>query len=196
MLLEIFSCSKIFFAVIFCAAAVKIADDFLDVEIDKCSGRHNWSETIGNGAMIYAMLFLGIAVCLNVSVSLSLFFCSYIVGMFQDLDRRFSINMYGWQECLVVFVFGSIFIGMKIMIFSLFFLLSVQLFDDCIDAKVDYYVGNRNLAHKLGKAEAYLLSMLTLLISWWVESGVFFPVLCATVIFYCCLRYQEVRENA
>lgn len=196
MWLEIFDYSKIFFAVVFCAVAVKISDDFLDVELDKCAGRNNWAEAIGRGAMIYAMLFLGLAACLNISISMSLFLGSYAIGMFQDLNQRFPTNLSGWQECLIVFTFGVIFLGLKVMVFSLFFLLSVQLFDDCIDAKADQYAGHRNLAHRLGILEAYMVAILTLLISWWVGRDIFVPVLCATVLVYCFVWCQEVRKNA
>lgn len=196
MWLEIFNYGKVFMSVIFCAAAVKIADDFLDAEIDKRAGRSNWAEAIGRGAMIYSMLFLGLAACLNLSISLSLFFGSYSVGMLQDLNHRFPTALSGWQECLVVFTFGAILLGLKIMVFSLFFLLAVQLFDDCIDAQEDKNAGLRNLAHRLGLVEAYLLAILTLLLSWWAGRDVFVPVLCATAFFYGCLRYQEVQKNA
>lgn len=181
-------------AVICSAAAVKLTDDFLDKDIDRHTGRPNWAEALGNGTMFYAMLLIVIAAGINAPVSLSLFLSSYIIGMFNDLKNFFPSKLTGLQESLLVFAIGSALFGWRLMIFSIFFILSIQLFDDCIDAQNDLLAGQRNLANRLGIAECLLLAIMNMLISWWLNEQIFMPVFCGAGIFYTTiLWYQEAK---
>jgi hypothetical protein len=169
------------FSVIFCAIAIKLADDFLDQDIDT---NYNFAKDIGKGTMIYSMLFMACAVCLNVSVSTSLFFASYIIGMFHDLKQQFPSHLSGIQESILVFIIGTFFWGWKTMVFSVLFILSIQLFDDYIDVHTDQLSGHRNWAHRLGNVECFLLFVVSILASWWIGEHMFPPVFWGTVIFY------------
>lgn len=181
---EIYDNSATVVAVILCAVAIKLADDFLDEEIDENIGNENWSIILGRGAPIYAMLFLSLSIYLNPPVSLSLFLASYSIGMLHDLKQRLPTNLTGYQESLIAFIIGIILCGWKLMIFAILFVIGVQLIDDCIDVQNDKLAGYRNLAYRLGCVEAYLLAVLSMLVSWWVAEDYFLPVFLATVIFY------------
>lgn len=184
-------------SVFFCAAAIKMADDFLDYEQDKAGEKGNLREVLGNGLPIYAMLLLSLAIYFNPPLCLSLFLASYGIGMFNDFKRRFPSKLTGFQESMVVISLGIGLCGWRYMVFAFMFTLSVQLIDDCIDAKNDILAGYRNLAHRFGVIESYLLAILSLMVSWWVGKSLFFPVLIAVVTLYSSLWwYQRGRKNA
>lgn len=181
---EIYDYSATVVAVIFCAVAIKLADDFLDEEIDENIGNENWSKILGRGTPIYAMIFLSLSIYLKPPISLSLFLASYSIGMLHDLKQKFPTKLTGYQESVIAFIIGAILCGWKFMIFAFLFVIGVQLIDDCIDAQNDELAGYRNLAYRLGIVEAYALAVLSMLISWWVVGDYFLPVFFATVIFY------------
>jgi len=189
----IFDFSVTTLSVMCCAAAVKLADDFLDYDIDTRMGRYNWAEILGKGTMFYSLILVIIAAGLNATVSMPLFLGSYIIGMFNDLKQRFPSRLSGFQESLVVFVIGFILFGFRNMIFALLFIFAVQLLDDCIDAYSDKLAGYRNLAHRLGLIESLLLAGLCTIGSWWISETLFPPVLCGTILFYGGLFYKEAR---
>jgi 4-hydroxybenzoate polyprenyltransferase len=182
--LETFEFARLTLTVICCAAAVKLVDDFLDQDLDLHAGRTNWAEILGRSTMIYAMLLMVFAAGLNAPISLSLFLGSYIVGMFSDIKRRFPSKLNGLQEMIVVFALGACLFGWQLMLFSLLFVLSVQLFDDCIDRRVDRLAGHCNLAMRLGFIECLLLATMSLLVSWWLNEQLFMPIFCGTAVFY------------
>ena len=169
-------------AVTCCALAVKLTDDWLDQEHDRLAGRKNWAEILGIGTMLYAMIFLIIAAALNTAVSLALFLASYIIGMFHDLTSRFPLGFTGWQESLFILVMSVVLFGWHITLFSLIFVIGIQLIDDCLDITTDSMAGQRNFAAKLGQTECILLSLLALLGSWWINEDLFLPVLAGTLI--------------
>lgn len=186
-----------FGSVILCAAAIKMADDFLDYDQDKASGSNNFTNILGKGLPIYAMLLLGLAINLNPSLCLALFLASYGIGMFHDLKQRFPSKLTGLQECALSFLLGIGICGWQTMIFAFAFTLAVQLIDDCIDARTDQLSGYRNFAHRLGFVESYMLAVLSLLISWKIGELLFFPVLTAVTVFYGSLVWlQRGRKYA
>lgn len=179
-------------SVILCAAAIKLTDDHLDKDIDSCSGRRNWAELLGSGAMVYAALFLAVAIALSRSLSLSLFFSCYIVGMFNGLKAIYPSSFNGIQEAAIVFVLGIVLTNWEYMMFSISFSLAVQLIDDCIDFKMDKKTGNRNLAHRFGVLECLLGAALCLMGAALAVETAFFPALIGTSLVYAVsLRWQE-----
>lgn len=195
MWLEIFDLFNII-AVIFCAIAIKMADDFLDYDLDKASGNQNLGEILGPGLSIYAMLFLSLSVYINPPLCLSLFLASYCIGMFHDLKQRFPSGLTGLQESIVVNFIGFWLCGWRYMIFSIMFALAIQLIDDCIDAKKDTYCGYRNLAHRFGIIECCIFAVISLLLAWLVGKSLFFSVLISILIFYIGLFwYQGVQKS-
>jgi len=171
-------------SVLLCAVAVKLFDDFLDVERDRKGDCYNFTYLLGKGTPIYAALALALAGSIYPGMSLPLFFASYSIGMFHDLRQSFPSGLSGLQESFFVFFLGVLLWGWQGMLFSLFFIFSIQLFDDYLDSCQDQLAGYRNFAHRLGKTECLLLAIVTLLISWWLDEFFFFPTLLATLIFY------------
>lgn len=191
---EIFEFLSATIAVVCCSAAVKLADDFLDKEYDSIAGKTNWAEMLDQGTMLYAMFFLALAAGINPSLSLSLFLGSYIVGMFSSMGDKFPSRLNGLQESLLAFIIGIVLFGWSNMLFSMSFVLAVQLFDDCIDAQSDYFAGQRNLANRFGRIECVVACLLCIMVAWEVNSQVFIPALAGTAIVYLLAsRYEKVR---
>lgn len=181
-------------AVAICALAVKLTDDALDRESDLAGGRSNLAARLGPGTMVYAALCLAIAASINTPVSLSLFFASYIIGMFNDFRLIFPSRLRGWQESALVALLGLILFGWHLMAFALLFILAMQLIDDCVDMHADRLCGQRNLACRLGWPECLLAGLALLLAAWWLDEKLFYPVLAGTSVFYgFALRCQGVR---
>jgi hypothetical protein len=178
-------------SVIFCSIAVKLVDDFLDNNLDTCSGCYNFANKLGNGAIVYGMLSLALAASINACVSIPLFLASYSIGMFNDLRQPFPSGLSGLQESLLVFILGIVFWGWQSMFFSVLFVFSIQLLDDCLDTYTDQLAGCRNMAHRIGRVECLLLSILSMLISWWAGEQMFFPVFLGTAIFYSTILYCQ-----
>ena len=179
-------------SVILCAAAIKLTDDYLDKDIDNHSGRRNWAELLGSGAMVYAALFLAVAVALNRSLSLSLFFACYMVGMFNGLKFVYPSSFNGIQEATIVLILGLVLTNWEYMLFSICFSLAVQLIDDCIDFKLDKLAGSRNMAHRFGTLECLLGATLCLMGAVLVAEDVFLPTAIGTFLVYIVsFRWQE-----
>ena len=192
----IFELSSTVLSVLFCSIAVKLTDDFLDHDLDARAGCSNLSAQLGPGAIIYGMLSLALAASINANVSIPLFFASYSIGMFNDLKQSFPSGLSGLQESLLVFFLGVALWSWESMLFSTLFIFSIQLFDDYLDMHTDQLAGYRNLAHRIGKVECLLLSLLTLLSSWWVGEHLFSPVFAGTAIFYSGLLYFQRGKSS
>jgi len=193
--LAIFKLAGIVISVILCSIAVKLVDDFLDRELDARAGCYNFSNALGSGAIVYGMLSLSLAASINASVSIPLFLASYSIGMFNDSKKTFTSGLSGLQESLLIFILGVMLWGWKSMLFSIFFIFSIQLFDDYLDIYTDQLAGYRNLAHRIGKVECVLLNILTLCTAWQISEHLFPYVLLGTVLFYSALfYYQRGRE--
>jgi hypothetical protein len=188
----IFEFLSITFSVIFCAITIKLADDFLDQDID--TNDNNFAKILGNGSMLYGLLSMAFAVSLNPSISITLFLGSYIIGMFHDLKHYFPSHLNGLQESTLVLIIGIVFWGWKTMIFSLLFIFSVQLLDDYIDDYIDRLSGHRNWSHRLGRVECFLLFLLSILAAWVVGEQMFPPTLLGTVVFYSTILYYQRRK--
>lgn len=194
MLPAIFEFSTTTLSVFFCAIAIKLADDYLDRDLDTLTGRKNWAHFLENGTMFYAMLMLIIAAGLNPLISMPLFLSSYIIGMFNDFTQVFPSKLSGWQESLLILIIGIIIFKWEYMLFSLLFIIAVQLIDDCIDYKIDTMAGHRNFAHKIGIIESLLIAGLAILSAAWLNERIFAPVLCGTILFYLGLFYKEATR--
>lgn len=190
---EMFNFMEITLSVALCSVSVKLIDDCLDKELDYRAGRKNWAAKIGNGTIVYAALLLAFAAALNTAVSLSLFLACYIIGMFNSLAQRLPTSLNGWQEAIAVFFIGLLFFGMQQMLFSLFFILAIQLIDDCIDYRLDALSGHRNLAHRFGLLECLFATFICLLIAWSLNEQLILPALIGSgSVYIVSLRYQEV----
>lgn len=181
-------------AVACCSAAVKLADDYLDKEYDTLAGKTNWAGFFDKGTMLYAMFLLALAAGINASLSLSLFLGSYIVGMFNNMRDKFPSHLNGFQESLIAFIFGLLLFGWSYMLFSLTFILALQLFDDYLDAASDFLTGQRNLANRYGKMECLLAALICTLVAWAWDDKLFVPAFIGTTVVYLAsLYFAKVR---
>lgn len=190
----IFDKAVLIIAVVLCAIAVKLVDDFLDKDQDHRAASPNLATRLGNGTVIYAMLIFTLAASLNAPVAIPLFLASYGIGMFTDWKQPFPSGLSGLQESLLVFVLGILFYGWQRMLFSIFFICAVQLFDDYMDVYRDELVGYRNIAYRIGNVECFLLGLIALLSSWQLEEHMFPFVFLGTLIFYLLLFFYQKGE--
>lgn len=191
---EVFDFLSTIIAVACCSAAVKLADDYLDKEYDSLAGKTNWAGFLDKGTMLYAMFLLALAAGINASLSLSLFLGSYIVGMFNNMRDKFPSRLNGFQESLVAFSLGILLFGWSYMIFSLTFIMALQLFDDYIDAASDFLTGQRNLANRYGKMECLLAALVCTLVAWGWDDKLFIPAFIGTAVVYLSsLYFAKVR---
>lgn len=186
---EIFEFVRLTIAVVCTSAAIKLVDDFLDAQQDKDIGIFNWVEVLGSGTMVYAMLLLVIGGALNAPVSLSLFLASYIVGMFNDLNKLFPSRLSGLGESILVGIIGIIIFGLHQILFSIVFVISIQLFDDCIDLHIDHLAGRRNIAYRLGWSICLLLAIAFLLIAWVIDENLIAPAITGSILVYFSALY-------
>lgn len=191
---EIFEESTIVIAVLLCGIAVKLVDDFLDKDMDTRAGSHNFTIRFGNGTVIYAMLALTVAASINAMISIPLFLASYSIGMFHDLKQPFPSGLCGWQESGFILLVGVLLWGWQMMLFSILFVSSIQLFDDYLDMYIDDEVGYRNMAKRIGRVECLLLSIITMLTAWLIEEHMFPFVLLGTFLFYSMLLFYQKGE--
>ncbi len=191
---EIYEFSRTLISVLCCGISVKLADDYLDSEKDALSNTFNFSNKIGKGGILYAMLFLGLSAGFNVIIGMALFLSSYIIGMFHDLRNIFPSHLTGFQESILLFVLGTLLWGWNTMLFAIFFIFSIQLLDDFIDIHLDRLSGHRNYVQKLGKWESTLLFIISVLSAYYFNNLAFVPATVATAILYAAILYcQEAK---
>lgn len=186
--------SALIIAVVLCAIAVKLVDDFLDKDLDRRAGYPNFTKKLGNGTVIYAMLALTLAASINAPVIIPLFLASYSIGMFNDWQQPFPSGLSGLQESLLVLLWGVLLYGWQRMLFSILFICAVQLFDDYLDVYTDQLVGYRNIASRIGKIECLLLALITMLSSWQLDEHMFPFVFFGTFLFYIVLFFYQKGE--
>lgn len=138
-------------------------DDYLDQEIDKLTGKETLASKLGKATVPYALLSLSIAVTLNYSWTLSLFWASYIFGMGYDLKNSLPSGLEAYQESLLLLILGIYLLGTKEMISSLFIIFNLQLIDDLIDSHNDKEVFRNNFTHIFGKRQVLLLTGIMLI---------------------------------
>ena len=182
-------------AVVCCAIAIKLTDDWLDREQDHLACRKNWSSILGTGTMVYAMLFLIIAAAINGTVSLPLFLASYVVGMFHDLTNRFPLGLSGWQESLIILGLSIILFGWNQTAFALLVVAAVQLCDDCYDLTSDCMAGQRNFAAQFGCVECLLAALLSFLGAWWLNRFLFETVSIGIIIGYLATSRKGLAKH-
>jgi 4-hydroxybenzoate polyprenyltransferase len=173
-----------FFSALFCAIAVKLADDYLDKNTDALTNSFNWCQEYGDGTIIYAMLFLAVSAAFAPAIGISLFIGSYMIGMFHDLKISFPSGLTGFQESILLFIANLLFFGWNYTLFALLFVFSLQLLDDLIDIQVDKTVNRRNYAQCFGKVECVLLFMISLLTAYYLNPPVFRVVFAAVAIVF------------
>lgn len=180
-----------FLAVLFTAISVKLTDDYLDEEQDQLLGEFNFTHCLGKGLPIYGLMSLAVAATLDVTVSVPLFLACYIMGMCHDTSSHYPLGFTGFQEGLLVLLFGYVWFGWEIFSFSLLFIFAVQCLDDWIDAAKDQQVGKKNFAHSIGKIECILLALICFSLAYCIDANLFLPTLAGFMLTYVVLMKIE-----
>lgn len=170
-------------AVFLCGVTVKLLDDYLDQDLDYRTGHANWAYYLGKSTPIYALVAFALAAALHYLLAVSLFLASYIIGMTHEMHQLLPSKLSGWQESLLALSFGVLLCGWHPMLFSLLFIGAVQIFDDCCDYYLDAMAGvtsKRNVARLLGPVEAVLLTILLLMLAWYLQESYFISSLVGT----------------
>ncbi|NPV44908.1 MAG: hypothetical protein HPY70_13195 [Firmicutes bacterium] len=153
MLLEMFDIYlfRQFSSILLVGLVIKIMDDIID---------ENYPEYLYKAALPYAIIIFVISTLIEHKTAISLFMSSYIVGMFSDINETLLTGLKGYQESLIIFGLGTVFLGWKEFIFSLTIIIGIQLIDDVIDVSIDRNSGQRNMVMRYGKVEIFIVSMI------------------------------------
>lgn len=143
------------FSVICCGFVIKFMDDFVDRGYESAIVINPKKIRI-EGIFQYGVMLLTISLALNLKLNASLLCASYIIGMFYDMNRKLGLNLKGYQESLLVFLFSTIFLGSMETLTSIVIMVIIQLIDDLLDRKVDKKYGQKNAANKYGAGEVAL----------------------------------------
>ncbi len=173
-----------FLAVICTALSVKLTDDYLDADSDHILGKFNFASHLGKGTPVYGLVSLAIGASLSATLSLSLFFACYIIGMCHDRRSHYPLGLNGIQESLITLLISCYLLGINPMLFAIFFVFAVQLIDDLIDIIADQQVGMKNFACLLGRTECLLLILICLGLAFVINAKIFLPVLMGFFLFY------------
>lgn len=147
---SLFNFIKVFFSIVFSGLAIKLLDDLIDLNnIDYVP---------------YIMCFLCIAILLA-SDSSSLFFSSYIVGMFHDENLKLISRLKAYQEQIIVFIISILLTNYVSALWSLFIICTIQGVDDLIDRKADAFEGKKNWVLKYGAVEIIVVIIIFFILS-------------------------------
>jgi hypothetical protein len=167
---NLFECAVICISIFLCGLSIKFLDELID---------ENRVEYIP-----YIMCFLCISSVIW-NESISLFFSSYIVGMFHDENLKLISGLKSYQEQILVCVLSLLLVGIYGTISSLMIICMIQLLDDLTDLKDDMQSGKKNWVLKFGKVEVMISSLIFLSIS--VYLSIFKTIVCiisASIISY------------
>lgn len=156
-------------AAILCAGlAVKLMDDFLDLQYDSQAGIPSPAVRLGEATLPYGLILLAVGAAFHPPVALSLFLAAYAIGMVQDLKRSLPSGLTGWQESLLSLGLGALLLGPVIQIWGLAMMVFVQAVDDTIDYHVDQMSGNPNLLRRFGWVEVNGVAFVCLVLAAWL----------------------------
>lgn len=144
----------IFISIFFCGLAVKLLDDYID-ESER-------------DYVPYMMCALALSISLWKG-GVSLFFSSYIAGMFHDRKLKLTSGLKAYHEQIIAFIISSALTGVKETISSLVIICAVQLTDDLIDEREDAYEGRKNWSQVLGRTEASLSAAIFFVLSLYLD---------------------------
>ncbi|MCR4430614.1 MAG: hypothetical protein NUV45_06300 [Tepidanaerobacteraceae bacterium] len=159
---------KKFISIFLTGIVIKLMDDYMDSEFDDLIKNINLAKFLGKGVVPYTLFVFSLASMLNYSAAITLFFASYITGMTTNFDEKMPSGLFGYQEMIIIFLFGCIVFGTAEMFSSLFLIIAIQLWDDYVDYHSDKY-SIKNLAFVLGRNESLLLGIIFLISSMYID---------------------------
>lgn len=140
-------------AILCTGLAVKLMDDFLDLQYDSQAGIPSPAVRLGEATLPYGLILLALGAAFHAPIALSLFFAAYATGMIQDLIRPLPSGLSGWQESVLVLGLGALLLGPIVQIWGLAIMIFIQGIDDVMDYDLDQVSGNPNLVRRFGWVE-------------------------------------------
>lgn len=156
---------KRFAGVFLIGIVIKIMDDYLDRDIDRFKEQWNITLIINRGILPYSLVLLIFSLYLNFPEGVSIFAASYLVGMINDLNEKLPTKLYAWQEGIFLIILTTYMSSLKDSISALLIVSSIQIIDDFIDMKKDKYIDNSNIVNKIGKINAFIITIVLVLAS-------------------------------
>lgn len=171
-------------------------DDYLDQEVDKLTGKKTLAVRLERAIVPYTLVLFSLAVSLNSSWALSLFWASYILGMGYDLKNYLPSKLKAYQESLLLLIIGIAFLSVKEIISSLFIIFNIQLIDDLIDRKDDSQIYRNNFTYLLGRRQTIILIIIILSLNIYLEFKKTFLVFSITPLITYLLEDRSDKYNA
>jgi len=144
---------------------IRLMDDFLDLRYDVFEGVETLATRLGEGTLPYSLIGFALAVMLDAQTAAALMVGAYAVGMAGDFDRQLPSGLVGYQEGGITLLVALLFLPLPTVLWSLFVMFSVQVFDDLDDLIVDQRTGNPNIARRWGIMEARMAALAALVAS-------------------------------
>ncbi|KAB3527250.1 hypothetical protein [Alkaliphilus serpentinus] len=140
---------------------------WLDDEVD---GDHSGYEFFKGGKYPYSLLFLALALLLDLYYSYSLFTAAYMIGMFHIPLQRLPFGLKSYQEMILLVIISLTLVPWRIFFHSIILITTIQLMDDLYDYSYDFRMGFQNYAITFGRGEVLiatlLLMVMAFMISW------------------------------
>lgn len=118
---------------------------------------------------VYSLLALALAAALDPKRAVTLFLCSYGVGMAGDGGTRLPLGLSARAESVLVLAAAVGAGGWALTAAALGTVLAVQVADDLDDLDDDARTGAANLARRFGAVEAAGMGLVGLLAACWIE---------------------------
>lgn len=156
-------------AVALTALAVRWMDDVVDGETLPDD------DAVGCGAdpviarAVYSLLALALACALDRERAVTLFLCSYAVGMLGAGDARLPLGLSPRGESMAVLAVAFWAGGWALTAAALGTVLAIQVADDLDDVDDDARTGAANLACRLGAVEAAGAGLVGLVVACWID---------------------------
>jgi 1,4-dihydroxy-2-naphthoate octaprenyltransferase len=147
---SLFDNARTILSILLCGISIKMLDDYIDEKKD------------------FYVPYMMALLCISSALwkgCITLFLSSYIAGMFHDENLKLASSLKAYQEQVIVFIISTIAGGIKLSIWAVFIICTIQLIDDLMDMKKDRYEGKKNWAVKFGRVEAASASIIFFLLS-------------------------------
>lgn len=143
--------------------AIKLTDDFLDIQEDRVLGKVNMASRLGPSVLPYSLVAALLSASLAPKLAFAYYIAAYGIGMVKDPQQVFLSKLQGWQEICLTLVISLIAVGWVQTLVAWAMMLVVQLVDDLLDFQKEPTA--RNLAIRYGRAQVTLVMVLLVLVS-------------------------------
>jgi len=158
-------------AVLLLALAVRWMDDVVDGD----GAGHGDGAPVSGGAdpmvtrAVYSLVALALACALDRDRAVTLFLCSYAVGMMGDGSARLPLGLSPLGESAAALAVALWAGGWALAAAGFGTVLAIQVADDLWDRDADARTGAANLARRWGPVEAAGAGLLGLLAACWID---------------------------